>query len=135
MQKKLEFMVFVNEVLTARCNQECKPQCSFTEYRIKPRLALFPSRSAYAHSWGLADKSLENVSLNYWRESGYEIRMKFDSMLETEIVKSRKYSFLDTLGAFGGLGGFLLGASAISLVEMFFLVFDMVEACRLGITI
>ncbi len=68
--------------------------------------------------------------MDYWRDSGYEIKIKFANMVETEIVKNRKYTFLDTLGAFGGLGGLMLGASAVSLVEALFLSAGLLAACR-----
>ncbi len=116
-----------------RCNLECKPQCSFTEYKINKKFAAFPSKDSFAHKWALTDQQLNSTDFNYWRKSGYEIKIKFDSMMETEIVKKRNYTFLDTMGAFGGLGALLLGASTISLVEIIVLLLDLTGACRMFI--
>ena len=112
------------------CNQKCKAQCSFTEYKIHRKFATFPSKEAYAHKWILPEEAVNKTDFAYWRESGYEIKIRFNGMMETMIIKSRKYTFLDTLGAFGGLGGLLLGASVVSLVESMFLVADLMAACR-----
>ncbi len=103
---------------------ECTGQCSFTTYQISTMSTKIPSQESvklrrYHKKW------LEDLSANYWKKNAIEVSISMKSLISTRIEVSPKFSFIDTISAFGGLGGFLIGASLVTVIELAFFFRDM----------
>ena len=85
----------------------------------------FPSKSAY--NLMLRNRSPKNLSYESWRENGLELEMNFLSLVETKMKMTLKYSLIDTIGAFGGLCGVMMGASLMSSFELAFFFWDILH--------
>ncbi len=98
-----------------------------TFYNVRETWTEFPSEAAYRNMWVYNHTS---YPIEYWRENGIQARVHYASMIETRIEKRRKYSFIDTISAFGGLGGFMLGASLITVLEIAVLLYEVLHSIR-----
>ena len=87
-------------------------------------MAKFPSRSAYKS--GSLQVNGSKYSYEYLRQNGVELNIHFSTLTHTTIVTTLKYSFIDTIGAFGGLGGLFIGASLVTSYELCFLASDII---------
>ena len=66
------------------------------------------------------------LSYEYMRQNGIEVNIHFSSLTHTLIETSLKYSLIDTISAFGGLCGLMVGASLLTSVEIVFLLVDII---------
>ena len=67
-----------------------------------------------------------NVTFDIWRQRVFDVSIHFRSLRSKNISVRLKYSFLDVLSSFGGLGGLFIGASLVTLVEIGFLLADFI---------
>ena len=113
------------------CNRVCKPQCSFTTYEIHKKFAKFSSLSSFKTMRTLFRRNnptlmpSANLTFDLWRQRVFDVSVHFRSLQSKHISVRLKYSFLDVMSSFGGLGGLFIGASLVTLVEIGFLLSDM----------
>ncbi len=109
---------------SANCNSRCHWQCSDDFYDVKQTWTKFPMKSTY-------QKTITNTSkekgFEFWKKNGVQVKIHMASMVEIRVVKRRKYSLIDTISAFGGLGGLLVGASLMTSFEMLFFISDLIQ--------
>ena len=117
-------MKFVFTSCLESCYQKCKPQCSYEYNEVSIKMAKFPSRSAYKS--GSLQVNRSKYSYEYLRQNGVELNIHFSTLTHTTIVTTLKYSFIDTIGAFGGLGGLMVGASLMTTIELTFSAVDII---------
>ncbi|XP_075255694.1 epithelial sodium channel subunit gamma-like [Convolutriloba macropyga] len=125
---------FDSGVALGQCAIECKPQCSFTTYEIFKKSAKFSSVSSFNTMRTLFRRvnpnllPRGNLTFDLWRQRVFDVNVHFRSLLSTHISVTLKYSFIDIISAFGGLGGLFIGASLVTLVEICFLLYDLIQA-------
>ena len=129
--------------VAGECNRACRPQCSFTTYEIFSKSAKFSSFSSFNTMRSLFKKAnpnllrANNLTFDLWRQRVFDVNIHFRSLISTDISVTLKYSFLDVISAFGGLGGLFIGASLVTIIEIGFLLVDGIQivctwALRLG---
>ena len=117
---------------SGECNRLCRPQCSFTTYEIQKKLAKFSSLSSFKTMRTLFRRNnptlmpAVNVTFELWKQRVFDVSIHFRSLRSKNISVRLKYSFLDVLSSFGGLGGLFIGASLVTLVEIGFLLADFI---------
>ncbi|XP_075247040.1 bile acid-sensitive ion channel-like [Convolutriloba macropyga] len=112
-------------VAAESCYQSCRPQCTYNFNEKILSMAKFPSRSAYKS--GSLQVNRSKYSYEYLRQNGVELNIHFSTLTHTTIVTTLKYSFIDTISAFGGLGALMAGASLVTIVELSFFILDMIN--------
>ena len=81
-------------------------------------MSKFPSKRAYYSGSLRVNRS--KYSYEYLRQNAVELNLHFRTLAEIKLVITLKYSFIDTISAFGGLGGLMVGASLVTSVEILF---------------
>ncbi|XP_075254809.1 epithelial sodium channel subunit gamma-like [Convolutriloba macropyga] len=115
---------FHEEQESARCSRKCKPQCDFSNYNIEATYSKFPSYRVPSLIQKLNPNISTKTNPEYWKKNAIDVRIRFSSLTTTKISVHLKYSFINTISAFGGLGGLFIGSSLITIVEIGFLVND-----------
>ncbi len=107
------------QIFSAQCKDACPKQCSEYNYNVLSNWAAAPQKSFLDNLW-VYNASRDHISVEYLQKNIFEVNIRMFSMVESRIEKTRKYSFIQTIGTFGALCGFFMGASFMTLVEIFF---------------
>ena len=113
------------------CHRKCRPQCSFTTYEIYKKFTKFSTSSSFKTMKTMFRRNNPNLmpganlTFNLWGERVFDVSIHFRSLRGKHISVRLKYSFLDVMSSFGGLGGLFIGASLVTLVEIGFLLSDL----------
>ena len=111
-------------IISAPCYRQCKPQCTNTYNEMTIKMTKFPSKQALTHGALIINQS--RYSIEYLRKNSIELIVHFSSLTEVKVVRNLRFSFIDTIGAFGGLCGLMVGASLVTTFELVFCVTDIV---------
>ncbi|XP_075247036.1 bile acid-sensitive ion channel-like [Convolutriloba macropyga] len=113
----------------APCYRQCKPQCTNTYNEMTIKMTKFPSKQALTHGALIINQS--RYSIEYLRKNSIELIVHFSSLTEVKVVRNLRFSFIDTIGAFGGLCGLMVGASLVTTFELVFCVTDIKNCINL----
>lgn len=105
------------------CSHQCPIECNYSSFEIHSSMSSFPS---YRYAMNLLSNNsfvskfpYENVSLEQLRDSVLSFNVFYSSSTINKIEEKPEINFGMLLGSIGGQLGFFLGASLLTLTELF----------------
>ena len=116
----VEFFVetILNKIL-GTCKLNCPPKCKTTEFKYQ--LTYLSLTNDY-----LENNFNTSSNQKYRKENFLTLKIYYKSLIQRKIIKTAKNSISDMIGDIGGILGCFLGASLISMAEIFELILKIV---------
>ena len=117
---------YFNDILTnlldSYCIPKCPLECESIKYNYLITQASYPT-AFYLNSSGLKVSDIEN-----FKKSHLSLNIYYDSFEYTKIEELVKTDFIDLISGIGGTLGLFIGISLLSIIEIFELIFLLIEA-------
>ncbi|XP_074652906.1 acid-sensing ion channel 2-like [Tubulanus polymorphus] len=111
--------------INQRCHKSCLPPCLLTKYTVQVSTAMMPSNRVGQ----FLEK--QNISLTRLRENFIDMRIYFEDLEIEHFYQEPEYEWQQLIADVGGQLGFCLGASILSVYELFeFLIILPLKMCK-----
>ena len=110
---------------TFLCLSECPTECTSIEYTKSISISNFPSIFYYER---LTEMYSANFTSKLNKENHLALNIYYDSMSYTTFDEIPKLNLIDLISNIGGTLGLLTGASFLSIVEIFEIIFLVVSS-------
>ncbi len=105
------------------CARQCPQKCESETFNYRLGFLQFPPQDYFELNKNFSAEFQSNHSFLKLRVSVLKLTMRYDELSYTLIYKEPKFTIDSLIGTFGGTLGCFIGASLISLVELFQFVF------------
>lgn len=113
------------------CRPQCPPRCETDTFSYMLSFSNFPQSKYFEVNRNFTSEFRTNHTFATLKQSVLKLSMRYDELGYTLVEKVPKIPFESLIGTLGGTLGCFIGASLLSLVDLFQLVLDVIMlVCR-----
>ena len=117
---------YFNEILPKLHDPHCKPKCPLECDSVNYNYLI--TQGGYPTAFYMKFRGLNVSDIENFKKSHLSLNIYYDSFEYTKIEELVKTDFIDLISGIGGTLGLFIGISLLSIIEIFELIFLLIEA-------